>query len=70
MSVEINVSIPAIGDNSQESLAVFSTRLRDYITALETGSCRPELDSVVNFDRILTKIPVDLRMLWAITESP
>ena len=58
------MSMPAIRNNSQESLTVFSARLRDCITALETGSCHLELDSVVSLDRTLTKIPVELRMLW------
>ena len=58
------MSIPAMKDNSQESLTAFSARLRDCIAALEAGRCHLELDSVTNLDRTLAKIPVELQILW------
>ena len=57
------MSIPAMKNDSLESLTTFSARLRDCIAALEAGDCQVELISMANLGRTLPKIPVELRVL-------
>ena len=47
---------------SAGALTTFSVELRDYIATLESSSCNVKLQSDANLDRILSKIPTDLRV--------
>ncbi len=58
------MAIPAMKNCSREQIDIFSTKLRDRITAWKGSGCKRELLSVCSLDRVLAKIPDELCEKW------